>query len=92
MKLEVNIDTTLKEMENLTEVEIELRRRLRQMTDHLIQKQAQVDVLRSYCMCLHSCNNILQALPVHVFWYFFFCRESSKFQFLITSTTTCFFL
>lgn len=47
MKLETNIDMTLKEMENSTEVEVELRRRLRQMTDHLIQKQAQVESLSS---------------------------------------------
>ena len=33
---------TLKEMENSTEVEVELERRLCQMTDHLIQKQSQV--------------------------------------------------
>lgn len=47
MKLEANVDMTLKEMENSTEVEVELRRRLRQMTDHLIQKQAQVESLSS---------------------------------------------
>lgn len=29
-------------MEEPTEVEVELKRRLNQMTDHLIQKQAQV--------------------------------------------------
>jgi hypothetical protein len=33
---------TRKEMEDPTEVEIELKRRLGQLTDHLIQKQAQV--------------------------------------------------
>ncbi|GFZ12288.1 golgin Putative 2 [Actinidia rufa] len=32
---------TQKEMENPTEVEVELKRRLNQLTDHLIQKQAQ---------------------------------------------------
>jgi hypothetical protein len=32
---------TRKEMEDPTEVEIELKRRLGQLTDHLIQKQAQ---------------------------------------------------
>ncbi|XP_021771155.1 LOW QUALITY PROTEIN: golgin candidate 2-like [Chenopodium quinoa] len=47
MKLEANINMTLKEMENSTEVEVELRRRLWQMTDHLIQKQAQVESLSS---------------------------------------------
>lgn len=33
---------TRKEIEDPTEVEIELKRRLGQLTDHLIQKQAQV--------------------------------------------------
>ena len=41
-KLEADIDMTRKEMEDPTEVEIELKRRLGQLTDHLIQKQAQV--------------------------------------------------
>uniref|UniRef100_A0A5B7B5F3 Putative golgin candidate 2 n=1 Tax=Davidia involucrata TaxID=16924 RepID=A0A5B7B5F3_DAVIN len=45
--LEMNIEMTRKEIENPTEVEIELKRRLRQMTDHLIQKQAQVEALSS---------------------------------------------
>uniref|UniRef100_A0A2N9IJ96 Uncharacterized protein n=1 Tax=Fagus sylvatica TaxID=28930 RepID=A0A2N9IJ96_FAGSY len=40
-KLEANIEMTRKEIEDPTEVEIELKRRLGQMTDHLIQKQAQ---------------------------------------------------
>lgn len=40
--LETNIETTRKEIEEPTEVEIELKRRLGQLTDHLIQKQAQV--------------------------------------------------
>lgn len=40
--LEANIELTRKEMEEPTEVEIELKRRLGLMTDHLIQKQAQV--------------------------------------------------
>ncbi|KAJ4974097.1 hypothetical protein NE237_007271 [Protea cynaroides] len=46
-KLEENIEMTHKEIENPTEVEIELKRRLRQLTDHLIQKQAQVEALSS---------------------------------------------
>ncbi|XP_042488183.1 golgin candidate 2 [Macadamia integrifolia] len=46
-KLEENIEMTHKEMENPTEVEIELKRRLGQLTDHLIQKQAQVEDLSS---------------------------------------------
>lgn len=33
---------TRKEIEEPTEVEVELKRRLHQMTDHLIQKQAKV--------------------------------------------------
>lgn len=33
---------TKKEIEEPTEVEVELKRRLHQMTDHLIQKQAKV--------------------------------------------------
>ncbi|OWM62635.1 golgin candidate 2 [Punica granatum] len=45
--LEANIEVTRKEMEEPTEVEIELKRRLGQLTDHLIQKQAQVESLSS---------------------------------------------
>lgn len=36
------VETTWKEIENLTEVEVELKRRLGLLTDHLIQKQSQV--------------------------------------------------
>ncbi|KAL6178225.1 hypothetical protein ACLB2K_049744 [Fragaria x ananassa] len=46
-KLEASIEMTRKEMEDPTDLEIELRRRLSQMTDHLIQKQAQVEALSS---------------------------------------------
>ncbi|KAH9801627.1 Golgin candidate 2 [Citrus sinensis] len=46
-KLEGNIEMTRKEIEDPTEVEIELKRRLGQLTDHLIQKQAQVEALSS---------------------------------------------
>ncbi|KAL5815489.1 hypothetical protein ACOSQ4_026130 [Xanthoceras sorbifolium] len=46
-KLEANIEMTRKEIEEPTEVEIELKRRLGQLTDHLIQKQAQVESLSS---------------------------------------------
>lgn len=46
-KLEVNIEITQKEMESSTEVEVELKQRLHQMTDYLIQKQAQVEALSS---------------------------------------------
>ncbi|KAM1679568.1 hypothetical protein ACFXTN_036107 [Malus domestica] len=46
-KLEANIEMTRKEIEDPTEVEIELKRRLAQMTDHLIHKQAQVEALSS---------------------------------------------
>lgn len=46
-KLEADIEMTRKEMEDPTEVEIELKRRLGQLTDHLIQKQAQVEALSS---------------------------------------------
>ncbi|KAF7124563.1 hypothetical protein RHSIM_Rhsim12G0138900 [Rhododendron simsii] len=45
--LESNIEMTRQELENPTEVEVELRRRLGQLTDHLIQKQAQVEALSS---------------------------------------------
>uniref|UniRef100_A0A5B7B8J6 Putative golgin candidate 2 n=1 Tax=Davidia involucrata TaxID=16924 RepID=A0A5B7B8J6_DAVIN len=45
--LETNIEMTQKERENPTEVEIELKQRLGQLTDHLIQKQAQVEALSS---------------------------------------------
>ncbi|KAJ1437799.1 Golgin subfamily A member 5 [Sesbania bispinosa] len=44
-KLEADIEITRKEMEEPTEVEVELKRRLHQMTDHLIQKQAKVESL-----------------------------------------------
>lgn len=40
--LETSIETTRRELEDPSEVEIELKRRLSQLTDHLIQKQAQV--------------------------------------------------
>ncbi|OVA01747.1 hypothetical protein BVC80_9071g82 [Macleaya cordata] len=46
-KLEESIEVTRKEMENPTVVEVELKRRLSQLTDHLIQKQAQVEALSS---------------------------------------------
>ncbi|KAF8037820.1 hypothetical protein BT93_B0612 [Corymbia citriodora subsp. variegata] len=45
--IEANIEMTRKEMEEPTEVEVELKRRLGQLTDHLIQKQAQVEALSS---------------------------------------------
>ncbi|KAL0425328.1 UNVERIFIED_CONTAM: Golgin candidate 2 [Sesamum radiatum] len=45
--LETSIETTRRELEDPTEVEIELKRRLSQLTDHLIQKQAQVEALTS---------------------------------------------
>lgn len=43
--MESNIEMTRQELENPTEVEVELRRRLGQLTDHLIQKQAQVSFM-----------------------------------------------
>lgn len=46
-KLEADIQLAQKEMEKPTEVEVELKQRLGQMTDHLIQKQAQVEALSS---------------------------------------------
>ncbi|XP_057474288.1 golgin candidate 2-like [Actinidia eriantha] len=45
--LQTSIEMTRKEMDNPTEVEVELKRRLNQLTDHLIQKQAQVEALSS---------------------------------------------
>ncbi|KAJ0547165.1 putative Golgin subfamily A member 5 protein [Helianthus annuus] len=45
--LERDIEETRKEIENPSEVEVELKRRLNQLTDHLIQKQAQVEALSS---------------------------------------------
>lgn len=45
--LDLNIEVTRKETEVPTEVEVELKRRLGQLTDHLIQKQAQVESLSS---------------------------------------------
>ncbi|CAM8915465.1 unnamed protein product [Rhodiola kirilowii] len=46
-KLEANIELMKSEIDNPSEVECELKRRLSQMTDHLIQKQAQVEALSS---------------------------------------------
>lgn len=46
-KLEASLEMMRKEMEDPTEVEVELKRRLSQLTDHLIQKQAQVEALSS---------------------------------------------
>ncbi|KAG7592098.1 Golgin subfamily A member 5 [Arabidopsis thaliana x Arabidopsis arenosa] len=46
-KLEADIELMRKELEEPTEVEIELKRRLNQLTDHLIQKQSQVEALSS---------------------------------------------
>lgn len=45
--LETSIESTKRELEHPTEVEVELKRRLSQLTDHLIQKQAQVEALSS---------------------------------------------
>ncbi|KAI3977010.1 hypothetical protein MKX01_008868 [Papaver californicum] len=52
-KLEESIEATRNEMENPTAVEVELKRRLSQLTDHLIQKQAQVESLSSEKATLH---------------------------------------
>ncbi|CAL1369765.1 unnamed protein product [Linum trigynum] len=46
-ELEADIEVTRKDLEEPTEVELELKRRLGQLTDHLIQKQAQVEALSS---------------------------------------------
>ncbi|XP_010498202.1 PREDICTED: golgin candidate 2-like [Camelina sativa] len=46
-KMEADIEMMRKELEEPTEVEIELKRRLNQLTDHLIQKQSQVEALSS---------------------------------------------
>ncbi|KAM7475313.1 hypothetical protein LguiB_022556 [Lonicera macranthoides] len=45
--MEASIEMTRNEIESPTEVEVELKRRLSQLTDHLIQKQAQVESLSS---------------------------------------------
>jgi hypothetical protein len=59
-KLEANIEMTRKEIEDPTEVEIELKRRLGQMTDHLIQKQAQVCLpTSSIIQWVNSCTYVL---------------------------------
>ncbi|XP_068635822.1 golgin candidate 2 [Aristolochia californica] len=47
MMLEQGIEMIRKDMEDPTEVEIELKKRLAMLTDHLIQKQAQVESLAS---------------------------------------------
>ncbi|KAL0651556.1 hypothetical protein Bca4012_094247 [Brassica carinata] len=44
-KLEADISTMKKDLEEPTEVETELRRRLHQLTDHLIQKQSQARLI-----------------------------------------------
>ncbi|KAF9594924.1 hypothetical protein IFM89_035488 [Coptis chinensis] len=44
-KLEENIEILRKEMDVPTAVEVELKRRLTQLTNHLIQKQSQVEAL-----------------------------------------------
>ena len=73
-KLEANIEITKKEMEEPTEVETELKRRLGQMTDHLIQKQAQVCLQTSWiiqsmisCTCLmnggHMIHLVFSLMP-----------------------------
>ncbi|KHG25941.1 Golgin candidate 2 -like protein [Gossypium arboreum] len=46
-QLEASIELTRKAVEDPTEVEVELKRRLGPLTDHLIQKQAQVEALSS---------------------------------------------
>lgn len=46
-ELEENIEVARREMEHPTEVEVELKKRLAKLTDHLIQKQAQVESLSS---------------------------------------------
>ncbi|XP_029117714.1 golgin candidate 2 isoform X2 [Elaeis guineensis] len=46
-KLEDNIEITRREMLHPTEVEVELKKRLDQLTDRLIQKQTQVESLSS---------------------------------------------
>jgi hypothetical protein len=53
---------TRKEIEEPTEVEVELKRRLHQMTDHLIQKQSKVSL--SY---IQSAIIFLQILKIHCF-------------------------
>lgn len=50
--LEMSIEMTRKEIEDPTEVEVELKRRLSQLTDHLIQKQAQVCPFIALCKFL----------------------------------------
>lgn len=55
-KLEADIEMTRKEMEDPTEVEIELKRRLGQLTDHLIQKQAQVCLSNYFQVNCSNCD------------------------------------
>lgn len=50
--METSIEMTRNEIENPTEVEVELKRRLSQLTDHLIQKQAQVCLSHAGCLTL----------------------------------------
>lgn len=60
--LETSIETTRREIENPTEVEIELKRRLSQLTDHLIQKQAQV--------CLSNCITLIWSIGILFIQFF----------------------
>lgn len=48
---------TRKEIEDPTEVEVEMKRRLGQLADHLIQKQAQVFLLNFLLECTTISSN-----------------------------------
>ncbi|KAL8474707.1 hypothetical protein ACS0TY_031232 [Phlomoides rotata] len=64
--LETSIEKTRREIENPSEVEIELERRLSQLTDHLIQKQAQVETLSSErAMLLFRIEAVSRLLDEH---------------------------
>lgn len=64
--LETSIETTRRELEDPSEVEAELKRRLSQLTDHLIQKQAQVETLSSEkAMLLFRIEAVSRLLDEH---------------------------
>ncbi|KAK3029958.1 hypothetical protein RJ639_037913 [Escallonia herrerae] len=57
--LEASIEMTQKEIENPTEMEVELKRRLGQLTDHLIHKQSQWRNMENNTTMKYACDNLM---------------------------------
>lgn len=71
-KIEESIELTRRDMVHPTEVEIELKKRLDQLTDRLIQKQMQVHSLCGLFCHIKSCLfSVLQHLLVFCYLFFF---------------------